>query len=66
VGLYAERGCFLVRFTSNPQYPGCFTVSRISHSGQPSHIRIIKKDNKVSVADDKYVGLLVVPALSLL
>lgn len=48
-----ERGCFLVRFTSNPKYPGCFTVSRISASGQPSHIRIIKKDNRVSVADDK-------------
>lgn len=46
-------GCFLVRFSANSQYPGCFTVSRVSPSGQPSHIRIVKKEHgRVSIADD--------------
>jgi serine/threonine protein kinase len=48
-----EPGCFLVRFTSNPKFPGCFAITRVSASGQPSHIRILRKDNRLFISDDK-------------
>jgi len=44
---------FLVRFTTNADYPGCFTITRISSSGQPSHIRIMHTSTGFSVSNSK-------------
>jgi hypothetical protein len=34
-------GCFLVRFSTNPSHPGCFTISKVSANGKVAHIRTI-------------------------
>jgi hypothetical protein len=34
-------GCFLVRFSTNPSHPGCFTISKVSANGKVAHIRTL-------------------------
>jgi serine/threonine protein kinase len=33
-------GCFLIRFSTNPTYPTCYTISKVSKDGKTAHIRI--------------------------
>ncbi|KAL6078949.1 Dual specificity protein kinase [Balamuthia mandrillaris] len=45
-------GTFLVRFTTNDSFPGCFTITRLCSSGSPSHIRIMHTEKGFSVSED--------------
>eukprot|EP01087_Luapelamoeba_hula_P014896 TRINITY_DN4423_c0_g1_i3.p1 TRINITY_DN4423_c0_g1~~TRINITY_DN4423_c0_g1_i3.p1 ORF type:complete len:331 (-),score=45.69 TRINITY_DN4423_c0_g1_i3:59-1051(-) len=47
-------GTFLIRFSNNPSHPGCYTISRVSSTGQIAHIRIshVPGECGFSVNDD--------------
>ncbi|ELR19943.1 dual specificity protein kinase [Acanthamoeba castellanii str. Neff] len=45
-------GCFLVRFSTNPSHPGCFTISKVSANGKVAHIRISHSAEGFSVNDE--------------
>jgi len=52
-------GCYLIRFSTNPSHPGCYTISRVSSTGQVAHIRISHVPGEgFSVNDDHTYGSL--------